>query len=121
MTEVLGKIEGTNRGIDCTPEQRQEIDGIIEQVRQPYTLPQRSSCLNRRTPPGWMPPALASRRTVVSEKSVPTQDTTEHAILSVFPAGSALARPFVSVCVWLSWPVSTVRIGCVDKQKRQME
>lgn len=32
VTEVLGKIEGTNRGVDCTPKQREEIDVIIEQV-----------------------------------------------------------------------------------------
>lgn len=32
VTSLLGKIEGTNRGVDCTPEQQEEIDGIIDQV-----------------------------------------------------------------------------------------
>lgn len=35
VTEVLGRVEGTNRGIACTPEQREEIDGLIEQVCLP--------------------------------------------------------------------------------------
>eukprot|EP00903_Cladosiphon_okamuranus_P009275 g8850.t1 len=32
VTELLGKIEGTNRGIDCTCSERDSIDGIIEQL-----------------------------------------------------------------------------------------
>ncbi|CAM9133964.1 unnamed protein product, partial [Hapterophycus canaliculatus] len=32
VTDLLGKIEGTNRGVDCTPDQRTEIDAIIEQL-----------------------------------------------------------------------------------------
>ncbi|CAN0180945.1 unnamed protein product, partial [Ectocarpus fasciculatus] len=32
VTSLLGKIEGTNRGVDCTPEQQKEIDGIIDQL-----------------------------------------------------------------------------------------
>lgn len=32
VTEMLGKIEGTNRGIDCTSSERDSIDGIIERV-----------------------------------------------------------------------------------------
>lgn len=32
VTKMLGKIEGTNRGIDCTGSERDSIDRIIEQV-----------------------------------------------------------------------------------------
>lgn len=32
VTEVLRRIEGTNRGVDCTPEDREEIDGLIYQA-----------------------------------------------------------------------------------------
>lgn len=32
VTDLLGKIERTNRGIDCTGSERDSIDGIIEQV-----------------------------------------------------------------------------------------
>ncbi|CAM9731826.1 unnamed protein product [Scytosiphon promiscuus] len=32
VTDLLGKIEGTNRGVDCTLDQRTEIDAIIEQL-----------------------------------------------------------------------------------------
>lgn len=66
MTEVLRKIEGTNRGIDCTPEQRQEIDRIIEQVRRPYLhahkIPKHFMRLCRRSPPEHLPLWRRSRR-----------------------------------------------------------
>ena len=32
VTDLLSRIEGTNRGVDCTPEQRQGIDGLIKQA-----------------------------------------------------------------------------------------
>eukprot|EP00904_Undaria_pinnatifida_P001096 jgi/Undpi1/10988/HiC_scaffold_30.g13289.m1 len=32
VTDLLARIEGTNRGVDCTAEQRQGIDGIIKQA-----------------------------------------------------------------------------------------
>lgn len=32
VTQILGKIDGTDRGLMCTPEERQSIDGMIEQV-----------------------------------------------------------------------------------------
>lgn len=43
VSAVLERIEGTNRGVDCSLEQREEIDGLIEQV-------------TNRLPPSFPPP-----------------------------------------------------------------
>lgn len=32
VTLILRQIEGTNRGVDCTTDEREEIDALIEQV-----------------------------------------------------------------------------------------